>query len=445
MSVSIEEIKNILINSYSIMYGNIDTKYVVMTRFFEKAPGEFDYTCEVLIPQIKSLQSVVAKVEEKLDEIETFNNTKAPGAPSFVEQQLTQNIVQATKQVTGNQNIDLFETDESGQAVVKTKTFGNPSKSVSKKRKAVVNVDNVPPIIESFDVNTTEYLYRESVSETVNGVLEVFRRVDGSTYQIETGPNNNQTTTELSSAPDPTFVGYEYHGFSRSDGVFVFSTKTLLDSFVRANITDASFSSLSGTVETGVVNTTDVYVAVTAEPELPTDESTFSLLAESQAAGQTLSITNVEMSISEAMNAVHVHLIAVNDPFQSHDTIRLEREGFDEAPYIRVSVVDGNVEGTVFSSVHDIKHVYAALFLADVDVNRVDLGDFVKLHGNEILPIPFNNRYTVIQVNEPFQTAFANLDNVLDTVDLVVTNNYNLTAVIMAEDSAGNVQIHYSS
>ena len=328
MSVSIEEIKKILINSYSIMYGNIDTKYVVMTRFFEKAPGEFDYTCEVLIPQIKSLESVIAKVEEKLDEIETFNSTKAAGAPSFVEQQLAQNIVQATKKVTGRENVSLFETDESGQAVVKTKTFGNPSKSVSKKRKAVVNVDNVPPIIESFDVNTTEYLYRESISEEANGLLEVFRRVDGSTYQVETGPNGSQTTTELSSAPDPTFVGYEYHGFSRSDGVFVFSTKTLLDSFVRANITGASFSSpttviVSGTVETGVVNTTDVYAVVTAEPELPEEFSL--LLAEGQAAGQTLAINDVEMSVSEATNVVYVHLVAVNDPFQAHDTIRLER------------------------------------------------------------------------------------------------------------------------
>lgn len=51
MSVSIAEIKSILINSYSIMYGNIDPKYITMTRFFEKSPGEFDYTCEVLVPQ----------------------------------------------------------------------------------------------------------------------------------------------------------------------------------------------------------------------------------------------------------------------------------------------------------------------------------------------------------------------------------------------------------
>ena len=123
MSVSIADIKKILINSYSIMYGNIDTKYISITRFFEKTPGEFDYTCEILIPQIPALTSLISAVETKIAEIQTFNETKDPDASSFVDSQLVQNIAKATKRVLGTSQTSLFDTSATGEAVVASKTF----------------------------------------------------------------------------------------------------------------------------------------------------------------------------------------------------------------------------------------------------------------------------------------------------------------------------------
>lgn len=419
MSVSIAEIKQILINNYSIMYGNIDTKYITMTRFFEKSPGEFDYTCEVLIPQIPALAAVVEQVETKIAEIETFNQTKAPDAPSFIESQLVKNMSKATEKVLGTSNTSLFETSETGEAVVAVKTFGNPVKSVSKKRKVVVSADNVPPVIDSFTVdNMRSYMYRESVS----GDTEVFRRLDGSRYQVQ-----GDTVTELS-GPDNTFVGYRIVGYEGQPD-FIEAT---FDSFARATITGASLvsheTSLDFVVDTTVP--TLVYAALTTYPEWESNSDVRTFIGNTST---TLSLSAVNLGANvlaadqtvvsaESLSAWYVHLFADNDPFFVQDTLRIERIDYDTNPYIqKVSVnyetpdvVD--VTGTVYNAAKDI---YVVLVTADADT--VD-ANFARVFGNKVSVNP--QKYTVTNIDTRLYHAFGNVSNPADRRPITDSQTY---------------------
>lgn len=422
MSVSIAEIKQILINSYSIMYGNIDTKYITMTRFFEKTPGEFDYTCEVLIPQIPALAAVVEQVETKIAEIETFNQNKAPDAPSFIESQLVKNISKATEKVLGTSNTSLFETSETGEAVVEVKTFGNPAKTVSKKRKVVVSADNVPPVIDSFAVdNLRTYMYRESVS----GDTEVFRRLDGSTYQVQ-----GDTITELS-GPDNTFVGYRLVAYEGQPD-FIEGT---FDSFARATITGASLVShdtwLDFVVEAGnTVGPTSVYAALTTYPEWESESNVRTFIANTST---TLSLSAVNLGANvlaadqtvvsaESLSAWYVHLFADNDPFFVQDTLRIERPGYDTNPYLpKVNMVSGepgtvDVTGTVYGAVKDVYVVLVMGAAAAVDAN------FARAFGNKISVNP--QKYTVTNINTRFHYAFGDVSNPADRRPIVEAQTY---------------------
>lgn len=420
MSVSIAEIKSILINSYSIMYGNIDPKYITMTRFFEKSPGEFDYTCEVLVPQTPALASVVAQVETKIAEIETFNQTKAPDAPSFVESQLVKNIAKATEKVLGTSNTSLFETSDTGEAVVAVKTFGNPSKSVSKKRKVVVSTDNVPPVIESMTVdNVRTYMYRESVS----GDTEVFRRLDGSRYQVQ----NNQHTTELS-GPDSTFVGYRLVGYEGQPDFI----EAKFDSFARATITGASLVS-HDTLLDFVVDTvvpTSVYAVLTTFPEWnDSNERSFlgntntTLSASAVNLGANVLAADQTVVSAESLSAWYVHLFADNDPFFVHDTLRIERPEYDTNPYIqKVSVnyetpdvVD--VTGTVYDAVKDI-YVVLVTVADTVDSN------FARAFGNKITVN--TQKHTLTNIDTRLYYAFADTTNPSDRRPIVEAQTYRV-------------------
>ena len=356
MSVSIADIKKILINSYSIMYGNIDTKYISMTRFFEKTPGEFDYTCEILIPQIPALTSLISAVETKIAEIQTFNETKDPDASSFVDSQLVQNIAKATKRVLGTSQTSLFDTSATGEAVVASKTFGPPSVTVSKKRKPVINADNIPPTIHAFavDVETYMYMYRESVS----GNTEIFRRKDGSRYEVQT---DTQVVTELTPT-DPTFVGYERIRINNNE----FVVQDRFDSFVRAYISDVSVvndheTRVSGTIHAGVTNTSTVYAALTTFDEwnehtldhlrtqLTTTTSNIAITNQNLGSTVLYDPTNGANVSASALSAWYVHLFADNNPFYAHATLRIERPGFVSKPYIRTVSVNYDVNGVDFS------------------------------------------------------------------------------------------------
>lgn len=354
MSVSIADIKKILINSYSIMYGNIDTKYISMTRFFEKTPGEFDYTCEILIPQIPALTSLISAVETKITEIQTFNETKDPGASSFVDSQLVRNIAKATERVLGTSQTSLFETSATGEAVVASKTFGTPSVTVSKKRKPVINTDNIPPTIHAFAVDVETYMYRESVS----GNTEIFRRKDGSRYEVQT---DTQVVTELTPT-DPTFVGYERIRINNNE----FVVQDRFDSFVRAYISDVSVvndheTRVSGTIHAGITNTSTVYAALTTFDEwnehtldhlrtqLTTTTSNIAITNQNLGSTVIYDPTNGANVSASALSAWYVHLFADNDPFYAHATLRIERPGFVSKPYIRTISVNYDVNGVDFS------------------------------------------------------------------------------------------------
>jgi len=418
MSVSIADIKNILINSYSLMYGNIDTKYITMTRFFEKSPGEFDYTCEVFIPQIPTLADVISTVETKLEEIQTFNETKEAGAPSFIESQLVRNLSKATEKVLGSSQTNLFETSETGEAVVTVKTFGNPTKTVSKKRNVVVNTDNIPPTIHTLSLdNMQTYLYRESA--------DVYRRVDGSRYQAV----NDGTIVELTPA-DPTFIGYKLvHG--KNDEIVI---QAQLDSFVSASLSGVSLvndheTQMSGTIVPGITNTTTVYAALTTFAEWNNgavlDPLRIPLTGESftdHNLGSTVIYdpTNGANVSSSALSAWYVHLFADNDPFYVRSTLRLERPGFVSEPYIQTSVLETtstwDVSGTVYSPDRALQEVRVVL------VDNPDVSEsYIRLYGQNV---PVTGSLTLF--NTPFEKF---------------SDEGEYHVVVWARDSYGNVGV----
>lgn len=471
MSVSIEEIKKILINSYSEIFGNIDTQYIIMTRFLETSPGVFDYTCELLIPQSKIFDSTLSTVQNTLDEISEFNKGKSSNQPTFVETKLQSNLVRNAQAVLGDRLHGLIDVNDNN-ALVRVKAFGKPRQIVTKKRRTVVNKEKNLPVIHSFAVEGThDHVYNDVVSEGVT----VFRRKDGSRYQHDAG---TATTTELS-PPDPTFVGYTYKGITRhgEQQVDALMTRTdVFDSFeTPPNITGATFSAedrvlLSGTVEPGILlHDTTVYAVLTSFPTL-SDEllvagaETINLLGNLSSDAEThLSLdqadagslvyvdadAGLERVESSAFNVVFVHLLANNDPFYASDTFRLERPGsFTDAPYVHIEPVEANepagyvdVVGTVYSSVRDVKNTRVVLF-ADVSVNETseELRDFVRFYGAQQQPA---DRYSVTRFNHRFYKAYTNLSDAAETTSVVADKRY--TAVVLAEDSYQTVSVETES
>ena len=458
MSVSIEEIKQILINSYSEIFGNIDTRYIIMTRFLETSPGVFDYTCELLIPQSKIFESTLSTVQNTLDEISEFNKGKSSNQPTFVETKLQTNLVRNAEAVLGDRLDSLIDVNDNN-ALVNVKAFGKPRQIVTRKRRTVVNREKNLPVIHSFAVEGThDHVYSDVVSEGVT----VFRRKDGSRYQHDAGTG---AKTELS-PPDPTFVDYTYKGLTRHLEDALMTRNDVFDSFeTPPSITGATLSEdgvlLSGTVDPAIVNHTTVYAVLTAFPAL-SDEllvvGAGTALGNLSSDAGTLSIDQADAGSivyhdagqvdSSALNVVFVHLVANNDPFYASDTFRLERAGFGEAPYVRIESLETNeadgyidVVGTVYSSVRDVKNT-RVLLLADVSVNETseELRDFVRFYG---VRQQATDRYSVTRFNQRFHKAYTNLFDAAETTFVVADKRF--TAVVLAEDGYQTVSVETES
>jgi hypothetical protein len=459
MSVSTDEIKEIIVQSYSEMFGGVDTRYIILTRFLETSPGTFDYTCDVLIPQSTRFEATLSTVQGVVDAIGAFNKDKGTDEPRFVDIALKQHLVTASQKVLGDRPNPLFAVSGDNEAVVTSKSFGNPRQQSTRKRRTVVNPDKNVPLVHSLEVDGThDHLYRDTVSPGI----DVYRRKDGSSYQVETIEPGDQIVTEVDPA-DPTFVTYTFKGFTRHDeagGTAAVMTRTdTFSSFANPTVFEATFSAdddvlLSGNVEQGVVGTTTARVVLTA---FPLEEQAVFALPPVRSFGNVSGLLSIDQENvggnvfagdalvpTSALNVVYVHLIAENPPFYVRDTFRLERAGYNDAPYVRIDSVDPNttglyvdVVGTVFSSARIAKaHV---LVFVGTDGLQVDQ-DFVQFYGD---PVEIVAGDGVTTFNKRAYKAYTSVAAPETTSVITVGQVYNV--VVLAEDSHQRVTVETSS